>query len=340
MRDQPGLEVVVPRADLEVASQSYSTSQNHYAYSDISPEVVPIELLHRQSHRPEAIYAFGSEKELINNPSGVRGHGLANLTEKSFNVVGSRRSDSVSSTAALGTPTSSSSSSPISGVTSSRPIQSNSGLAVAGWRTQNEFFNFRVFYQDQDDALRFSEYQSDGAGWGNSTKVNREDVMLNTTLGATIILENNPPQYELFFQNTSSLVPHCGETSPWTSSHLKEPLEIGGSYKSSFSAFTVAREKDLNNGTNMYILYQTESNDLDYVYSKGDSWELGSSSDVLKNADPSTDITFLTESIWDGKAVMSSTYDMSRCYFYSRGQIKQVKFNGSLWTEAENIPYP
>ncbi|KAI0971465.1 hypothetical protein F4678DRAFT_85102 [Xylaria arbuscula] len=466
MSDQPGLEVVVPGANPEVASQSHSTSQNRYAYSDTSPEVVPIELLHRQSHRPEAIYALESEKELITNASEERSHGLANLIEKSFKgrhgrliligigililivvgavvggVVGSRRSDSVSSTATPGTPTSPSSSSPTSAVTSSRPIQSNSGLAVAGWRTQNDYFDFRVFYQDQDDDLRFSEYQSDGAGWGNSTKVDREDVMLNTTLGATVILEMNPPQYELFFHNTSSLVtgnnfrdrvtrlggdfdsidnypllahtrsrlstywPYIVLQRPngtlqvvnwigtdptlWKNQSLEivasegtslaviplsssyqapykaalvyrrtdgilalhsleygtagsglQTVEIGGSYESSFGAFAVARENDLNKGTNMYILYQTESNDLEYVYFKGDSWELGSSSDVLKNADPSTDITCLTESIWDGLAAMSSTYDMSRCYFYSRGQIKQVQFNGSLWTEAENIPYP
>ncbi|TGJ85543.1 hypothetical protein E0Z10_g3186 [Xylaria hypoxylon] len=92
--------------------------------------------------------------------------------------------------------------------------------------------------------------------------------------------------------------------------HAVLTVDIGGSHSSSFGAFAVAQENDPKNGTNIYILYQTESNDLEYVYYLGDSWELGASSDVLKNADPSTDITCLTESVWEGLAVMSSKYDM------------------------------
>ncbi|KAI0444553.1 hypothetical protein F4803DRAFT_243909 [Xylaria telfairii] len=464
---QPGLEVVAPQADLEVASQSRSTLQNSHTHLDSSPEVVPIEYYHPQSHKPEANHALEvGEKGLISSSSEERNHGSANLTPKFLKgrrgrfiligigvfilvvvaavvggVVGSRRSDSVSSTATSGEPISSSpptsSSSPTSTGTSSRPLQSNTGLAVAGWRTQNDFFTLRVFYQDQDDGLRFSEYNSDGAGWGASTKVDREDVLSNTSMGATAILQMNP--YELFFQNTSSLVtgnnfrdrvsgiggdfdsidgypilthpksrlvtcwPYIvlqkpnktlsvvnwigQDPTPWqnyslgidasggtslailplsrtyqspyhsalvyrgpdgvlalysleyaTTGSQLQTVGIGGSYSSSFGAFAVARENDPNNGTNIYILYQTESNDLEYVYYRGDSWELGGTSDVLKNADPSTDITCLTESIWDGLAVMSSKYDMSRCFFYSGGRIKHVQFDGTAWTEAEIIP--
>lgn len=114
-------------------------------------------------------------------------------------------------------------------------------------------------------------------------------------------------------------------------------VDIGGSYLSSFGAFAVARENDPNNGTNIYILYQTESNDLEYVYNRGDSWKLGASSDVLKNADPSTDITCLTESIWDGLAVMSSKYDMSRCFFYSGGVSN--RFNLMVRRGRKQNPY-
>lgn len=124
-------------------------------------------------------------------------------------AVGSRRSsDSASSTTATATatatttitiPTPTPQGTPISSSLSpgftaepSWPLQSNLGLSVAGWRTQNEFFSLRVFYQDQDDGLRFSEYKSDATGWGNSTKVDREDVLSNTSIGATVILEINP----------------------------------------------------------------------------------------------------------------------------------------------------
>lgn len=462
---QPGLEVVTPQADLEVASQFCSTLQNSPTHLDTSPEVVPIEYYHPQLRKPETSRAFEKgENGLIVCSSEERSHGSAKLTPKFLKgrrgrliligigifillvvaavvggVVGSRRSDSVSSIATSGTPTSSSPS-PTPTVTSSRPLQSNAGLAVAGWRTQNEFFNLRVFYQDQDGGLRFSEYNSDGAGWGNSTKVDREGVLSNTSIGATVILTMNPPQYELFFQNTSSLVtgnnfrdretgigggfdsideyPILADSKSklitcWPYIALQKPnrtlsvvnwigqpptvwrnysmgidasegtslailplsrtyeapyhaalvyrrpdgvlalhsleygtigselqtVDIGGSYSSSFGAFAVARENDPNNGTNIYILYQTESNDLEYVYYRGDSWELGASSDVLQNADPLTDITCLTESVWDDLAVMSSKYDMSRCFFYSGGRIKQVQFNGTTWAEAETIPY-
>lgn len=213
---QPGLEVVAPQADLEVASQ------NSHTHLDNSPEVVPIEY-YSPSPKPEETHAFkeSGEKEAISSSSAERSHGPANLTPTFLKgrrgrliligigifilivvaavvggVVGSRRSDTISSTAISNTPTSStptsSSSSPTSTITSSRPIQSNAGLAVAGWRTQTDFFTLRVFYQDQDNSLRFSEYNSDGAGWGKSTKVDREDVLTNTSMGATAILTMNP----------------------------------------------------------------------------------------------------------------------------------------------------
>ncbi|KAI1129492.1 hypothetical protein F5Y10DRAFT_276686 [Nemania abortiva] len=466
---QPGLEVVVHPVDPEVAPRYRPTLQNSHTRLDTAPEVVPIEYYRGQSHRPEAIHAFGkSERELISGSSEERSYGSADFTPKflkgrrrrliliafgifslivvvavASGVVGSRRGDSVSSTATSGAPTSSFSS-PTSTATSTstspHPLQPNAGLAVAGWRKQNEFISFRVFYQDPDNGLQFSEYNSDGAGWGNSTNVNREEILSNTSIGATVILTENPPQYELFFLNTSSLVtgnnfrdrvteisgnfdsidghpilahsksrliacwPYIvlqkpnrtlsvvnwlgREPMPWqnyslgigasegtslailplsrtyeapyrvalvyrgpdgvlalhsleygaTGSEL-QTVEIARSYSSSFGAFAVARENDPSNGTNIYILYQSESNDLEYVYNRGDSWELGESSDVLKNADPSTDITCLTESIWDGLAVMSSKYDMSRCFFYSGGRIKQVQFNGTTWVGAETIPY-
>ncbi|KAI1151281.1 hypothetical protein F4825DRAFT_451690 [Nemania diffusa] len=107
---------------------------------------------------------------------------------------------------------------------------------------------------------------------------------------------------------------------------------------SSFGAFAVARENDPGNATDIYILYQTASNDLQYVYYRGDSWQLGSASDVLKHADASTDITCLTESIWYGQGSMSAAYDMSRCYFLSGGQIKEVTFDGTMWTDMGYVP--
>ncbi|KAJ2970914.1 hypothetical protein NUW58_g9557 [Xylaria curta] len=452
MADQPGLEVVVP-PEQRTTSQFRSVSQNLRTSLDTFPEVVPFELLNHRSLKPEAIPPFEEEGNgSISGPSGERNNGLTTLTPKFLTgpygrriligigilivavvaavvggVIGSRRSNSVSSTPTSGS-TTPPPPPPTSTLTVSRPLQSNSGLAAAGWRTQGGFFNLRVFYQDEGDGLRFSEYKSDGSGWGNSTKVDRRDVLSNTTLGATAILDMSPPQYELFFQNTSYLVtgnnfrdgisPQGGLfdsiderpilahsksrlTTYWPYVALQKPnltlhvinwigevgnpwqnqslgitalegtslailpqsasygypyraaliyrgpngllalhsldnpwpftasnqqgflVTIGGAQSSSFGVFAVARKNDPNNATNIYILYQTASNDLEYVYYHGDSWKLGPASDALMNADASTDITCLSESIWFGKAVMSAKYDMSRCYFFSEGRIKE-----------------
>ncbi|KAI1735383.1 hypothetical protein F4680DRAFT_453070 [Xylaria scruposa] len=107
---------------------------------------------------------------------------------------------------------------------------------------------------------------------------------------------------------------------------------------SSFGIFAVAQENDLNHSTDMYILYQNASNDLNYAYYSGSLWEPGGASDALKNADASTDIACLTEAIWSGQAVMSTAYDMSRCYFMSGGQIREVGFDGKTWVDMGYVP--
>ncbi|KAI0182853.1 hypothetical protein EV127DRAFT_491251 [Xylaria flabelliformis] len=107
---------------------------------------------------------------------------------------------------------------------------------------------------------------------------------------------------------------------------------------SSFGAFAVARKGDTKNATDMYILYQNPSNDLEYSHYFGGSWEPGQVADALKNADPSTDITCLTEGIWPGSAAMSSAYDMSRCYFLSSGRVREVRFDGMAWTDMGEVP--
>ncbi|KAI1108975.1 hypothetical protein F5Y14DRAFT_434228 [Nemania sp. NC0429] len=473
---QPGLEVVVPPTDPEVASPSRSTLQNSHTPLDAPPEVVPIEYYDR-SHRAEAIYPYGesAEEEAKGIPSEETSHGSASPAANFLNgrrgllilvgiaafvllavsavvggVLGSRDRESAPLTTGTtsmtmtatteGTQTSSPSS-PESTGAPSHPRQSSPGLAVAGWRTSNESFTFRLFYQDKDDGLRFSEYNSGGVGWGNSTKVERADVLSNTSIGANVIMQVDPRQYEMFFLNTSYLItgnnfrdgfsniggdfdtidqyplrthsesrlvscwpyivlqtPNMGLSvihwlghgpvawqnfslgidasvgtslailpltrtyfGPYynaavvyrgpgggfalyslefggTGSEL-ETVGIGESASSAFGAFAVARENDSDYSTNIYILYQTESNDLAYIYNRGYSWELGVSSDVLKNADPSTDIACLTQSIWEGVAEMSSSYDMSRCFFYSGGRMKHVLFNGTAWVEGEAIPY-
>lgn len=60
---------------------------------------------------------------------------------------------------------------------------------------------------------------------------------------------------------------------------------------------------------------------------------------ALKGADAGTDIACLTEAMWiSDDDVLSSTYDMSRCYFLSGGQIREVLYNGTSWEELGIIP--
>ncbi|KAI1121777.1 hypothetical protein F5Y10DRAFT_282214 [Nemania abortiva] len=449
--DQPGLEVVTS-ADLKATSHFVLTSQRVPISSYTAPEVVPLEFLNDRSPGPEALQFLEEKEQCLVEEDSVGTNSrygrcfiiwasvllLVIISSIVGGAIGSGSNHDSSPTPPSSlTP---SSSSPAS--TSALLLRSNSKLAVSGYRTEGEFFNSRIFYQDEADNLWFSEYKSDGSGWGNSTKVAREGILTNTAVGVTAIASYDPEQYELFFLNKSLLVtghnfrdgwsplggapdsidwfpasadptsslgtywPYIALQKPNLTLHLitytgsstwqnqtlgvtalagtslaivpqsasyedpqhaalfyrradgllalhslefnetgNEPnvdgdssITIAGIQWSSFGAFAVARENDPNNATNIYILYQTASNDLQYVYHHGDSWQLGPASDALKNADPSTDITCLTQSIWSGNVVLSSAYDMSRCYFLSGGQIKQVGFDGTMWTDMGNVP--
>lgn len=62
---------------------------------------------------------------------------------------------------------------------------------------------------------------------------------------------------------------------------------------------------------------------------------------AFDGADQGTDITCLTPAAWDGSGVeVSSSYDMSRCYFQvgGAGQVREVLFDGSDWKDLGYLP--
>ncbi|KAI1764823.1 hypothetical protein GGR53DRAFT_295013 [Hypoxylon sp. FL1150] len=105
--------------------------------------------------------------------------------------------------------------------------------------------------------------------------------------------------------------------------------------ESAIAAFAVAKPNDANNGTNVYVLYQNEDNDIELLAYNDGTWKGNS---TLKGADAGTDITCVTEAVSKNVNVISSQYDMSRCYFLSGGQIQEVLYNGTGWEELGIIP--
>ncbi|KAI1770526.1 hypothetical protein F4818DRAFT_446141 [Hypoxylon cercidicola] len=106
--------------------------------------------------------------------------------------------------------------------------------------------------------------------------------------------------------------------------------------ETAIAAFAVAKQNDANNGTNVYVLYQNGDNDIELLAYNDATWE--GNTTALKGADAGTDIACVTEAVLETINVMTSQYDMSRCYFLSGGHIREVLYNGTGWEELGNIP--
>lgn len=82
-------------------------------------------------------------------------------------VLGAR-SGSHGSTSVVSNTTSNATSSDTPKTTPLQSIRTGSKLAVTGYRTKTDYA-IRLFYQDQDHQLRFSDKESSGANWTDST---------------------------------------------------------------------------------------------------------------------------------------------------------------------------
>ncbi|KAI1376299.1 hypothetical protein F4677DRAFT_419526 [Hypoxylon crocopeplum] len=92
--------------------------------------------------------------------------------------------------------------------TPSRPIRSGSRLAVTGYRTETDY-SIRLFFQDQDNQLRFSDKESSGANWTESTVLDSlpYQPMENGSIAAGSYLFDDPvPKLEFFYEDKDGIV--------------------------------------------------------------------------------------------------------------------------------------
>lgn len=101
---------------------------------------------------------------------------------------------------------------------------------------------------------------------------------------------------------------------------------------SAIAAFAVAQQT-ANSMNFIYVLFQDDSDVIQYSsYNEESGWTTPKTQDALSGADKGTDITCLTEGVWDGYNALSAAKDMSKCYFQSGGRVKEVIYDGANWS--------
>jgi hypothetical protein len=102
----------------------------------------------------------------------------------------------------------------------------------------------------------------------------------------------------------------------------------------------VANISNASSPSLIYVLYRDPdaSTKLKYAsYTSADGWKV-STSPVLTEADEGTDVACVTEAASGGGRTLSGQRDMSRCYFMSRGRLKEVSFDGNDWKDLGAVP--
>lgn len=66
----------------------------------------------------------------------------------------------------------------------SNGIRTNTNLATVAWRVSDSRYQYRVYYQGEDDSLKESAYDSTDGSWTVSTLVDGSAVAPNTTIAA------------------------------------------------------------------------------------------------------------------------------------------------------------
>ncbi|KAI1407324.1 hypothetical protein F5Y13DRAFT_206468 [Hypoxylon sp. FL1857] len=473
---QPGLEVVPDSSPTVVSPASPSSAHTTQTTSieQLAPEVMPVKeetpglelvsTLKRAKYRRRLFIWIGVLSLLLIAAivGGVVG-GLRSRTGKDNSAETPVALPAASKSPTATSPSEQTTASSPTATATLQSLRPDSRLAVTGWRADTGF-KIRLFYQDRSNNLRFSDYSSDEGSWSSSTKASAGGIMAGTPMGAAAVMQDDPPQYELFWLNSSSMLsgqnfrdgvtplgglydsideypvavngksrmamywPYAvmqdngglrlvtylagSQGGPWRnqslgisgaegismaiiprSSTYAQPYTAGLVYRgqngrlagyslqwnqegldwdiskswvillpvsvncylfkqlienrssgtsntipedAAIGAFAVAKENDSGNATIVYVVYQNANNDIELLIYDDAAWK--SSPAMLKGADASTDITCLTEAIWDDVNVLSNQHDMSRCYFLSGGEIREVLYNGTGWEELGNIP--
>ncbi|KAI0175996.1 hypothetical protein GGR52DRAFT_340074 [Hypoxylon sp. FL1284] len=88
------------------------------------------------------------------------------------------------------------------------PIRAGSRLAVTGYRTKTDY-SIRLFYQDEDDQIRFTDKENAKANWTRPTVLDSLpfDPMKGGAIAAGAYVDNDPvPKLEFFYEDKDGLV--------------------------------------------------------------------------------------------------------------------------------------
>ncbi|KAM7220326.1 hypothetical protein V8F06_004292 [Rhypophila decipiens] len=113
--------------------------------------------------------------------------------------------------------------------------------------------------------------------------------------------------------------------------------------RASIAAFTVARDTS-GTDVNTYILYQDNlkgGGAIQVVWQDDviGGWKGPQTYPALGGADKDTDIACVTQQAWDHKGIWLKTVSpIKRCYFQSRGAVKEVVFDGKGWQDLGFVP--
>ncbi|KAI1765282.1 hypothetical protein GGR53DRAFT_490534 [Hypoxylon sp. FL1150] len=124
-------------------------------------------------------------------------------------ILGTRRSSNNDDNAAIPSNSTSNETTPDStSSTSVQSIRAGSKLAVTGYRTKTDY-SIRLFYQDQNNQLRFIDKENVSANWTEPTVLDNLpfEPMTGGAIAAGAYMYDNPaPKIEFFYEDTYGIV--------------------------------------------------------------------------------------------------------------------------------------
>lgn len=110
---------------------------------------------------------------------------------------------------------------------------------------------------------------------------------------------------------------------------------------SALGAFVTARTDTTgDDNINTHIVYQDDTGALQMVWQNSASdWQGPKTFNAFQGADKGTDIACITAAAWNSSDVhITSSYDVSRCYFQVKGQVRETHWNGNDWNDLGFLP--
>jgi hypothetical protein len=99
--------------------------------------------------------------------------------------------------------------------------------------------------------------------------------------------------------------------------HFFQTSQISVAEDSSIAAFAITDQTSPDSQTKTRVVYLDPNKVMRYSIWNGVQWSEPATDDALTGADNGTDITCLTEGIWEDLEPLKPKTDMSRCYFQS-----------------------